>query len=74
MTAIPRPTYRQSRLSRLGRLILNGAIGTLLTVLPVTSVVSLGWLTRWSILTRASRSASEVVGVPSARSNPSWMP
>lgn len=64
MTAIPRPTYRQSRLSRLGRLILNGAIGTLLTVLPVTSVVSLGWLTRRIGHTTRSRfgAAAEVPG------------
>ena len=46
MTAIPRPAFRENRLSRLGGLIVNSGIGTLLTVLPVTSLIALGWLTR----------------------------
>ena len=46
MTAIPRPAFRQSRLSRLGTFALNGLTGSLLTALPVTALVALGWLTR----------------------------
>ena len=34
------------RLSRLGRLILNAGLGTLLCTGPVTALVALGWLTR----------------------------
>jgi hypothetical protein len=38
--------YRPSRLARLGRLIANIGIGTVLTMQAVTSVLALGWLTR----------------------------
>jgi hypothetical protein len=46
MTALPRPAYGPGRISRLGRFLLNGVIGTLLCTAPVTSVVALGWLVR----------------------------
>jgi Protein of unknown function (DUF4013) len=46
MTALPRPVYRASRISRLAALVLNGIVGTVLTTLPVVSLLSLGWLTR----------------------------
>ncbi|KAF0115376.1 MAG: hypothetical protein FD150_1044 [Rhodobacteraceae bacterium] len=38
--------YRAGRLSRLGRLAVNGVIGTLLCTGPVTAILALGWLTR----------------------------
>lgn len=46
MTTLSRPAYRASRLSRLGALLGNAAIGTALTTLPVLSLLALGWLTR----------------------------
>ncbi|NJM83953.1 MAG: hypothetical protein HC844_17230, partial [Tabrizicola sp.] len=46
MTALSRSRGRPGRLSRLGSLILDGVVGTLLTLLPVTSLLALGWLTR----------------------------
>jgi hypothetical protein len=48
MTALPRPAYGPGRLARLGRLLLNGGIGTLLCTGPVTAVIALGWLVRRS--------------------------
>jgi hypothetical protein len=48
MTALPRPAYGPGRLSRLGRLVLNGTLGTLLCTGPVTAVIALGWLMRRS--------------------------
>ncbi len=52
--------YRPTRLSRLGRLAANLAIGTLLTTHAITSVLTLGWLTRrtgW--ITRTRMGAAE---------------
>jgi hypothetical protein len=46
MTSLTRPAYAPGRLARLGHLILNSAIGTLLCTGPVTAVIALGWLTR----------------------------
>lgn len=43
---ITRDAYGPGRLSRLGRFLLNGALGTFLCSGPVTSVIALGWLTR----------------------------
>jgi hypothetical protein len=48
MTAIPRPGYGPGRLSRLGKALVNGMIGTLLCTGPVTAVIALGWLVRRS--------------------------
>jgi hypothetical protein len=48
MTALPRPAFSPGRLSRLGRLVLNGAVGTLLCTGPVTAIIALGWLMRRS--------------------------
>jgi hypothetical protein len=48
MTALPRPAYGPGRLSRLGHLVLNAVLGTLLCTGPVTAVIALGWLTRRS--------------------------
>ena len=48
MSALTRPAYGPGRLSRLGRLIRNGTIGTLLCTGPVTAVIALGWLARRS--------------------------
>lgn len=41
-----RAAYAPGRLARLGRLILDTAIGTLLSTGPVTAILALGWLTR----------------------------
>lgn len=46
MTTLARPLDRPGRLSRLARLGLDAAIGTLLCTGPVTAVIALGWLTR----------------------------
>jgi hypothetical protein len=51
VTHLPEPAlsptaYGPGRLARLGRFILNGAIGTLLCTGPVTALIALGWLTR----------------------------
>jgi hypothetical protein len=64
VTALPRPLYRPSRLSRLGTWLANALIGTLLTTLPVLSLLSLGWLTRRMGHTTRSRfgAAEEVPG------------
>lgn len=40
------PAYAPGRLSRLGSLLANGAIGTFLCTGPVTAIIALGWLTR----------------------------
>jgi hypothetical protein len=48
MTALTRPAYGPGRLLRLGRLVANAAIGTLLCTGPVTAIIALGWLTRRS--------------------------
>ena len=48
------------RLSRLGRLIVDSTVGTLLCTGPVTAVIALGWLTRrQSHLARARFGAVE---------------
>lgn len=44
--ALSRPAYGPGRLSRLGRFLVNGALGTVLCAGPVTAVIALGWLTR----------------------------
>jgi hypothetical protein len=54
------------RLARLGRLILNGGIGTLLCSGPVTALVALGWLTR-----RSGHIARSRFGV--AEDPPGWL-
>lgn len=50
MTALPRPVARPGRVARLASrflaLVHGGVPGTLLTALPVTSLIALGWLTR----------------------------
>ena len=46
MTALSRTSYGPGRLARFGRLIWNGALGTLLCTGPVTAVLALGWLAR----------------------------
>lgn len=43
---IPSTNYGPGRLSRLARLVVNGAVGTFLCAGPVTAVIALGWLTR----------------------------
>ena len=48
MTSLARPAYGPGHMTRLGRLVLNGLVGTLLCTAPVTSVVALGWLVRRS--------------------------
>ncbi|MGL4237969.1 hypothetical protein [Tabrizicola sp.] len=48
MTALSPTAYAPGRLSRLGRFLANGTIGTLLCTGPVTAVIALGWLTRRS--------------------------
>jgi hypothetical protein len=46
MTSLAPTASAPGRLARLGRLILNAGIGTLLCTGPVTALVALGWLTR----------------------------
>lgn len=48
MTALTRPAFGPGRLARLGRLVMNGAVGTLLCTGPVSAVIALGWLARQS--------------------------
>jgi len=48
VTALTRTSYRQGLLSRLGRVLLDAAIGTVLCTGPITAVIALGWLTRRS--------------------------
>lgn len=48
MTALSPATYGPGRLARLGRFLLNGIVGSLLCVSPVTAVIALGWITRQS--------------------------
>lgn len=48
MTALTRPAYGPGRLARLGRLVANTAIGTILCTGPVTAIIALGWLARRS--------------------------
>lgn len=48
MTALTRPAYGPGRLARIGRLVLNGALGTALCAAPVTALIALGWLARRS--------------------------
>ncbi len=48
MTALPHPAYGPGRLARLGRVLANGAIGSLLCMGPVTAIIALGWLVRRS--------------------------
>jgi hypothetical protein len=46
VTALAPTAYGPGRLSRLGRFLLNGVIGTVLCAGPVTALIALGWLTR----------------------------
>lgn len=46
MTSLAPAAFAPGRLSRLGRLVFNGSLGTLLCTGPVTAVLALGWLTR----------------------------
>jgi hypothetical protein len=48
MTTLTRPAYGPGRLARLGRFLLDGAVGTALCTGPVTALVALGWLSRRS--------------------------
>ncbi len=66
MTALARPTYGPGRLARLGRLVLNGIIGTLLCTGPVTALIALGWLAR-----RSGHLARDRFGI--AAEPPGWL-
>lgn len=48
MTAFSPSAYAPGRLARLGLLVLNAGIGTLLCTGPVTALIALGWLARRS--------------------------
>ncbi|MBL9052572.1 MAG: hypothetical protein JNN02_02475 [Tabrizicola sp.] len=48
MTALASVHFGPGRLARLGRFVLNGVVGSLLCSGPVTAILALGWLTRWS--------------------------
>ncbi|MBL9053482.1 MAG: hypothetical protein JNN02_07100 [Tabrizicola sp.] len=48
MTALASAHFGPGRLARLGRFVLNGVMGSLLCSGPVTAILALGWLTRWS--------------------------
>jgi len=66
VTALSRPAYGPGRLSRLGRLVANGAIGTLLCTGPVTAVIALGWIVR-----RSGHLARDRFGA--AEEGPGWL-
>ena len=66
MTTLAPATYGPGRLARLARLLVNGAIGTLLCTGPVTSVIALGWLTR-----RQGHAARDRFGA--AEETPGWL-
>jgi Protein of unknown function (DUF4013) len=63
---VSRAAYAPGRLARLGRLILDAAIGTLLCTGPVTAVLALGWLTR-----RQGALARTRFGLP--EETPGWL-
>ncbi|MCU0829522.1 MAG: hypothetical protein MUE52_19590 [Tabrizicola sp.] len=66
MTALTRPAYGPGRLARLGHLVLNAGIGTLLCTGPVTAIIALGWLTR-----RSGHRARSAFGA--AEEAPGWI-
>lgn len=66
MTALARPSDRPGWLTRLGSLIVNGVIGTLLCTGPVTALIALGWLMR-----RSGHLASDRFG--SVEEPPGWL-
>ncbi len=66
MTTLARQIPRSSRLFRLAALLGNAVIGTLLTVLPVLSLLALGWLTR-----RMGHAAR--TGFGTAEEMPAWL-
>lgn len=66
VTARSRPAFGPGRLARLGRLILDAAIGTLLCAGPVTAVIALGWLSR-----RSGHQARDRLGA--AEEAPGWL-
>jgi hypothetical protein len=61
-----RTAYGPGRLTRLARLVLNGAVGTVLCTGPVTAVIALGWLTR-----RQGHLARDRFGA--AEETPGWL-
>lgn len=66
MTALSRTALGPGRLARLGRLVLDSAIGTLLCTGPVTAVIALGWLSR-----RSGHQARTRLGA--AEEAPGWL-
>jgi hypothetical protein len=66
MTALVRPAYGPGRLARLGQVLLNSVIGTLLCTGPVTALIALGWLTR-----RSGHAARDRFGA--AAEAPGWL-
>ncbi|HLQ18187.1 MAG TPA: hypothetical protein VK146_04335, partial [Tabrizicola sp.] len=66
MTALSPTAYGPGRLARLGRFLLNGAIGILLCTGPVTALIALGWLTR-----RQGHLARDRFGA--AEETPGWL-
>jgi hypothetical protein len=66
MTALSRPAFGPGRLGRLGRLIIDTSIGTLLCTGPVSAVIALGWLAR-----RSGHHARDRFGA--AEEAPGWL-
>ena len=66
MTATATAAYGPGRLSRLARVLLNEAVGSLLCAGPVTAVIALGWLTR-----RQGHLARDRFGA--AEDTPGWL-
>ncbi len=66
MTTLTRPVYGPGRLSRLGQLLVNASIGTLLCTGPVTAVIALGWIVR-----RSGHLARDRFGA--AEETPGWL-
>lgn len=77
MTAMPSLSDRPGLLTRLGRFLINAMVGSLLCAGPVTAILALGWLTRWSghrardRFGRAAEAPGWILGPREARGRPS---
>jgi hypothetical protein len=48
VTALPSVSHHPGVLSRAGRVLVSAGIGSVLCTGPITAILALGWLTRWS--------------------------
>lgn len=77
MTALSSVSYRPGILSRMGRFLLTAGVGSLLCAGPITAILALGWLTRWSghrageSFGRAAEAPGWVLGPREVRGRPS---